>query len=41
MSQKSTISISFKLDGDSGFKQLTADASALRKVMTGAIVEAE
>ncbi len=34
MAQKSTISITFKLEGDSGgFKKLSVDADGFRKVM--------
>lgn len=41
MAGKSTISITFKLDGDSkGFKELASDANGLKSVMTAAIVEA-
>ncbi len=39
---KSTISITFKLDGDGkGFKELANDANGLKSVMTSAIVEAQ
>ena len=42
MSQKSTISITFKLDGDNGgFQKLSVDVDGLRKVMKAAVVEAE
>lgn len=41
MAGKSTISITFKLDGDGkGFKELASDADGLKSVMTAAIVEA-
>lgn len=39
---KSTISITFKLDGDGkGFKSLTADADGLKQVITASVVEAQ
>lgn len=42
MAGKSTISITFKLDGDGkGFKDLANDADGLKKVMTATIKEAE
>lgn len=42
MSQNSTISISFKLEGDaSGFKKLSMDADGFRKVINATVVEAE
>lgn len=42
MAGKSTISITFKLDGDSkGFKDLAKDAEGLKKVMTQTISEAQ
>ena len=42
MSGKSTISITFKLDGDGkGFKSLTADAGGLKQVITASVVEAQ
>lgn len=42
MAGKSTISITFKLDGDGkGFKELANDADGLKKVMTATIKEAE
>ncbi|MBR6746145.1 MAG: hypothetical protein IKL83_02080 [Muribaculaceae bacterium] len=42
MSRKSTISISFKIeDGADGFKQLTADAEGLRKVMQSTVTEVD
>lgn len=41
MAGKSTISITFKLDGDGkGFKDLSQNADGLKQVMTAAIVEA-
>lgn len=41
MAGKSTISITFKLDGDGkGFKELANDANGLKAVMTAAITEA-
>lgn len=41
MAGKSTISITFKLDGDGkGFKDLAKDADSLKQVMTVAVVEA-
>ena len=42
MAGKSTISITFKLDGDGkGFKELANDANGLKSVMSAAIVEAQ
>lgn len=42
MAQKSSIYITFKLEGDSGgFKKLSVDADGFRKVMGAAVVEAE
>ncbi len=42
MAGKSTISITFKLDGDGkGFKALANDANGLKQVMAGTIVEAQ
>ena len=42
MAGKSTISITFKLDGDGkGFKALTADADGLKQVITASVVEAQ
>lgn len=42
MAGKSTISITFKLDGDGkGFKSLTADADGLKQVITASVVEAQ
>ncbi len=42
MSQKSTISISFKLEGDNGgFKKLSVDADGFRKVINATVAEAE
>lgn len=42
MSGKSTISITFKLDGDGkGFKDLSQNADGLKQAMTAAIVEAD
>ena len=42
MAGKSTISITFKLDGDGkGFKALAQDADGLKQVMAGTIVEAQ
>ena len=42
MAGKSTISITFKLDGDGkGFKALSADAEGLKKVITASVVEAQ
>ena len=42
MAGKSTISITFKLDGDGkGFKDLANDANGLKSVMSAAIVEAQ
>lgn len=42
MSRKSTISISFKIEeGKNGFKQLTADADGLRKIMQSTVTEAK
>ena len=42
MAGKSTISITFRLDGDSKeFKELTTDAAGLKKVLQSAIVPAE
>ncbi len=41
MSQKSTISITFKTEGDSGFKQMAVDAEAFKKIMTDSLVEAD
>ncbi|MDE5785662.1 MAG: hypothetical protein K2H98_03930 [Duncaniella sp.] len=42
MANKDTISISFKLEGDTGgFQKLTIDANSLRKVLTETIVEAD
>ena len=42
MAGKSTISITFKLDGDGkGFKDLSQNADGLKQVMTAAIVEAD
>ena len=42
MSQKSTISISFKLEGgENGFKKMTMDADSFRKVINASVVEAE
>lgn len=42
MAGKSTISITFKLDGDGkGFKALTQDANGLKKVLTETISEAQ
>ncbi len=42
MSRKSTISISFKIEeGKNGFKQLTTDASGLRKIMQSTVTEVD
>ena len=42
MASKSTISITFKLDGDGkGFKDLSQNADGLKQAMTAAIVEAD
>ena len=42
MAGKSTISITFKLDGDGkGFKELSADADGLKKVISSAVSEAQ
>ena len=42
MAQSSTISITFKLEGDAGgLKKLSVDADGFRKVMGAAVVEAE
>lgn len=42
MAGKSTISITFKLDGDGkGFKDLSQNADGLKQAMTAAIVEAD
>lgn len=42
MAGKSTISITFRLDGDSKeFKELTTDAAGLKKVLQSAIAPAE
>ena len=42
MAGKSTISITFKLDGDGkGFKELSADAEGLKKVISSAVSEAQ
>ena len=42
MSQESTISITFKLEGDSGgFKKLSVDADGFRKVISATVAEAE
>lgn len=42
MADKSTISITFKLDGDGkGFKDLSQNADGLKQAMTAAIVEAD
>ena len=42
MAGKSTISITFKLDGDSkSFKDLARDADGLKKVITSTLSEAE
>lgn len=42
MAGKSTISITFKLDGDGkGFKELSQNADGLKQAMTAAIVEAD
>lgn len=42
MAGKSTISITFKLDGDGkGFKELSADADGLKKVISSAVREAQ
>ena len=42
MAGKSTISITFKLDGDGkGFKELSADADGLKRVISSAVSEAQ
>lgn len=42
MAGSSTVSIGFKIeDGDGGLKKLVMDGDALRKVMQGAVKEAE
>ena len=41
MAGKSTISITFRLDGDGkGFKELANDAEGLKKVITSTVTEA-
>ena len=42
MAGKSTISITFKLEGDGkGFKELAKDAEGLKSVITSTVTEAE
>ena len=42
MAGNSTISITYKLEGDNGgFKKLTVDAEGLRKVLGGTVNQAE